>query len=76
MTVLGSRVDASDMLGRLGQPAHWGWVFAFRDYITVVAGIAVLAWPGPTLLVIAILVGIQLVVLGIFQVRGRLPGRT
>lgn len=64
MTGPGSRVDASDMLGRLGR--HWGWLFAF-GVITVIAAIAVLAWPGPTLLVIAILVGIQLVVLGIFR---------
>ncbi len=64
MTGPGSRLDASDVLGRLGR--HWGWIFAY-GVITVVAGIAVLAWPGPTLLVIAILVGIQLVVLGIFR---------
>ena len=64
MTGPGSRADASDVLGRLGR--HWGWVFAF-GVITVVAAIGVLAWPGPTLLVIAILVGIQLVVLGIFR---------
>jgi uncharacterized membrane protein HdeD (DUF308 family) len=52
------------MLGRLGR--HWGWILAF-GIITVIAGIAVVAWPGPTLLVLAILVGIQLVFLGVFR---------
>ena len=58
------RPDAADMLGRVGR--HWGWALAF-GIITVIAGIVVLAWPGPTLLVIAILFGIELVVLGVFR---------
>lgn len=64
MAGLGSRVDAGDMLGRVGR--HWGWVLAF-GVITLLAGILVLAWPGPTLLVLAVLFGFQLVVLGIFR---------
>lgn len=58
------RPDAADMLARVGR--HWGWALAF-GIITVLAGIAVLAWPGPTLVVIAIWFGIELVVLGIFR---------
>jgi uncharacterized membrane protein HdeD (DUF308 family) len=58
------RPDAADVLGRVGR--HWGWALAF-GIITVIAGIVVLAWPGPTLIVIAILFGIELVVLGIFR---------
>jgi uncharacterized membrane protein HdeD (DUF308 family) len=58
------RPDAADVLGRVGR--HWGWVLAF-GIITVLAGIVVLAWPGPTLVVIAIFFGIELVVLGIFR---------
>jgi uncharacterized membrane protein HdeD (DUF308 family) len=58
------RPDASDVLGRVGR--HWGWMMAF-GIITVAAGIVALAWPGPTLLVIAIVFGIELVVLGIFR---------
>ena len=58
------RPDAADMLGRVGR--HWGWLVAF-GIITVLAGIAVLAWPGPTLVVIAIWFGVELVVLGIFR---------
>jgi uncharacterized membrane protein HdeD (DUF308 family) len=61
---LPQRPDAADMLGRLGR--HWGWMLAF-GIITVIAGIVVLAWPGPTLLVIAVLFGIELVVLGVFR---------
>ena len=58
------RPDPADVLGRLGR--HWGWMLAF-GVITVIAGIVVLAWPGPTLLVIAVLFGIELVVLGVFR---------
>lgn len=44
----------------------WGWVLGF-GLVTLAAGIAVLAWPAETLLVIAVLFGIQLVVTGIFR---------
>jgi uncharacterized membrane protein HdeD (DUF308 family) len=58
------RPDPADFLGRLGR--HWGWALAF-GIITVIAGVVALAWPGPTLLVIAILFGIELVWLGVFR---------
>jgi uncharacterized membrane protein HdeD (DUF308 family) len=58
------RPDAADILARVGR--HWGWALAF-GIITVIAGIVVLAWPGPTLVVIAILFGVELVWLGIFR---------
>jgi uncharacterized membrane protein HdeD (DUF308 family) len=58
------RPDAGDVLGRVGR--HWGWMLVF-GIITVAAGVIALAWPGPTLLVIAILFGIELVVLGVFR---------
>ena len=58
------RPDPAEMLGRLGR--HWGWALAF-GIITVIAGVVVLAWPGPTLVVIAILFGIELVWLGVFR---------
>lgn len=54
----------AEMLARLGR--HWGWVLAY-GVLTMVAGIAVLAWPGETLLVAAVLFGIQLIVSGIFR---------
>ena len=58
------RPDPADLLGRVGR--HWGWALAF-GIITVFAGVIALAWPGPTLLVIAILFGAELVVLGVFR---------
>jgi uncharacterized membrane protein HdeD (DUF308 family) len=58
------RDDPADVLARVGR--HWGWVFAFGA-LTAIAGVAVLVWPGPTLQVIAVLFGIQLVVYGIFR---------
>jgi uncharacterized membrane protein HdeD (DUF308 family) len=58
------RPDPADMLGRVGR--HWGWLLAF-GIVTVAAGIVALAWPSATLLVIAIVFGIELVVLGIFR---------
>jgi uncharacterized membrane protein HdeD (DUF308 family) len=52
------------MIADLGR--HWGWVLAY-GILTVLAGVAVLAWPGETLLVLAVLFGIQLIVSGIFR---------
>lgn len=45
---------------------HWIWVMAF-GIVTSLAGLAALAWPGPTVAVIAVLFGVQLILLGIFQ---------
>lgn len=57
-------IEFADLLARLGR--HWGWVLAF-GLITFAAGIAVLVWPGETLLVVAVLFGIQLIVAGLFR---------
>ena len=54
----------ADVLVRAGR--HWGWMMAF-GIISLLAGVVVLAWPGPTLIVVAVLFGIQLVVTGIFR---------
>ena len=54
----------ADMLSRLGH--KWGWVLAY-GIVTLAAGVAVLIWPGETLLVIAVLFGVQLIVSGIFR---------
>lgn len=56
--------DPAEMLGRLGR--HWGWVLFF-GVITVVLGILALAWPGHTLIAIAVVFGVQLVVMGVFR---------
>jgi uncharacterized membrane protein HdeD (DUF308 family) len=58
------RSDPADMLARVGR--HWGWLLTF-GIISLAAGIVVLVWPGKTLVVIAVLFGIQLIVAGIFR---------
>ncbi|MGZ4626448.1 MAG: HdeD family acid-resistance protein [Kineosporiaceae bacterium] len=61
------REDIADTLGGVGR--HWGWLLAF-GIVTVLAGIVALVWPGKTLVVIAVLFGIQLIVAGIFEFVG------
>jgi uncharacterized membrane protein HdeD (DUF308 family) len=58
------RGDPADMLGRLGR--HWGWVLFF-GVVTLALGILALVWPGHTLIAIAVVFGIQLVVMGVFR---------
>jgi len=52
------------MVVRVGR--HWGWVLAF-GVVTLLVGVAALVWPGRTLIVVAVLFGIQLIVTGIFR---------
>jgi uncharacterized membrane protein HdeD (DUF308 family) len=54
----------TDRVTRLG--GHWGWVLAY-GVITVLAGIAALAWPAPTIVVLAVVFGIQLIVTGVYR---------
>src|SRR5215813_5721082 len=58
------RRDPADMVAGIGR--HWGWVLAF-GIITLAVGVIVLAWPSETLVVVAVLFGIQLIVMGIFR---------
>jgi uncharacterized membrane protein HdeD (DUF308 family) len=55
---------SAEMLTRVGR--HWGWVLGY-GIVTLLAGIVVLAWPGETLLVVAVLFGVQLIVAGVFR---------
>jgi uncharacterized membrane protein HdeD (DUF308 family) len=66
-TTLGQ--EPADLISQVGR--HWGWVLAY-GIITVLAGVAVLAWPSETLLVIAVLFGVQLIISGIFRFVGAL----
>src|SRR5262249_50652202 len=59
--------DIGDQLGRIGR--HWGWLLFFR-ILMVAAGICAGAWPGPTVEVLAVLFGIQIIVSGIFSFIG------
>ncbi|HEY9240902.1 MAG TPA: HdeD family acid-resistance protein [Streptosporangiaceae bacterium] len=56
--------DIGDQLGRLGR--HWGWILFF-GILMVIAGVFAVAWPGPTVLVLAVLFGLQILVSGIFS---------
>ena len=56
--------DIGDQLGRIGR--HWGWVLFF-GILMLAAGICAVAWPGPTVVVLAVLFGIQIIVSGIFS---------
>ncbi len=60
----GMRGDPADMMARVGRA--WGWVLAF-GIITLAIGVLALAWPGRTLIVVAVLFGAQLIVMGIFR---------
>jgi uncharacterized membrane protein HdeD (DUF308 family) len=61
--------EPTDLISQVGR--HWGWVLAY-GILTVLAGVAVLAWPSETLLVIAVLFGVQLIISGIFRFVGAL----
>jgi uncharacterized membrane protein HdeD (DUF308 family) len=58
------RTDAADMLAGVGR--HWGWALFF-GIVTVLAGLLAVVWPGRTIVVVAVLFGVQLVVAGIFR---------
>ncbi len=44
----------------------WGWVLFF-GIVTLAVGLAAIVWPGRTIVVIAVLFGVQLLVWGIFR---------
>jgi uncharacterized membrane protein HdeD (DUF308 family) len=59
----GQAAGAEKMLGSLGR--SWGWLLAF-GVLTLVAGLVAVAWPGRTVVVLALVFGAQLLVGGIF----------
>lgn len=54
----------ADLVGGAGR--HWEWVLAF-GIVTIAVGVLVLAWPGRTIGVLAVLFGIELIAAGIFR---------
>ncbi|MGW3245240.1 HdeD family acid-resistance protein [Streptomyces sp. NPDC001070] len=56
--------DPDEVLGKLG--ASWGWSLGFA-LATLVAGVIVLVWPDETLHVLAVVVGLYLLVAGVFR---------
>jgi uncharacterized membrane protein HdeD (DUF308 family) len=56
--------DPAEMVTAFGR--SWGWILFF-GVMTLIAGVLTVAWPGRTILVVAVLFGIQLLVGGIFR---------
>ncbi|MFE7774984.1 HdeD family acid-resistance protein [Streptomyces sp. NPDC057445] len=56
--------EPQDVLADLG--GSWGWALGLA-LVTLVPGIVVLVWPNGTLHVVAIIIGLQLLVTGIFR---------
>jgi uncharacterized membrane protein HdeD (DUF308 family) len=65
-------VGAEGVLGRFGR--SWGWLLAF-GVLTLVAGLVAVAWPGRTVVVLALVFGAQLLVGGIFWFGAALSSR-
>jgi uncharacterized membrane protein HdeD (DUF308 family) len=60
------------VVGRFGR--SWGLLFAF-GMLTLIAGLIAVAWPGRTVVVLAIIFGVQLLVGGIFWFVAALSSR-
>jgi uncharacterized membrane protein HdeD (DUF308 family) len=63
----GGGTDVHDHVTRVGRA--WWWPALF-GVVSIIAGILALAWPGPTLLVLAVLFGAELIVWGIYRLVG------
>jgi uncharacterized membrane protein HdeD (DUF308 family) len=61
---LDARSDIAEVLAGIGRA--WGWVLLF-GFGTILLGIVVLVWPDKTIVVVAVLFGIQLILAGIFR---------
>lgn len=55
--------SAAEPLGQVGR--SWGWLLAF-GVLTLLAGVAALVAPGPTIGIISIVFGVQLLIGGLF----------
>lgn len=63
----GGGTDVHDQVTRVGRAWWWPAIFGV---VSIIAGVLVLAWPGPTLVVLAVLFGIELIVWGIYRLIG------
>jgi uncharacterized membrane protein HdeD (DUF308 family) len=63
----GGGTDVHDHVTRVG--GAWWWPALF-GVVSIIAGVLALAWPGPTLLVLAVLFGAELIVWGIYRLVG------
>ena len=62
-----SGTDYHDQVTRVGKAWWWPAIFGV---VSIVAGLLALAWPGRTLLVLAVLFGIELIFWGIYRLVG------
>jgi uncharacterized membrane protein HdeD (DUF308 family) len=60
------RADQRQALSWWARPRMWEWALAF-GVVSGLVGAMVLAWPGRTLTVVAVLFGVQLIAAGIFR---------
>jgi uncharacterized membrane protein HdeD (DUF308 family) len=58
---------AARMAGAIDRPDGWMWVVA-GGLLSVAAGVVALAWPGATVLVLAILLGLRLLTFGLAEI--------
>jgi uncharacterized membrane protein HdeD (DUF308 family) len=63
----GGGTDVHDHVTRVGR--SWWWP-AFFGVASIIFGVLALAWPGETLLVLAVVVGIELIIWGIYRLVG------
>ncbi|MFE6843121.1 HdeD family acid-resistance protein [Streptomyces sp. NPDC057686] len=56
--------DPEDVLKQVGSTWHWALGFALA---TLIPGILVLVWPDETLHILAVIIGLQLLVAGVFR---------
>ena len=59
--------DTHDQMTRVGRAWWWPAIFGV---ISIIAGVLALAWPGPTLVVLGVLFGVELIVWGIYRLIG------
>jgi uncharacterized membrane protein HdeD (DUF308 family) len=64
---VGGGTDVHDQMSRVGR--SWWWP-AFFGVVSIIAGVLAVAWPGPTLVVLAVVVGVELIVWGIYRLVG------
>ena len=64
---VGGGTDVHDHVTHVGRA--WWWP-AFFGVVSIIAGVLALAWPGPTLLVLALVFGVELIVWGIYRLIG------
>ena len=62
-----SGTDVHDHVTRVGRAWWWPAIFGV---VSIIAGVLALAWPGPTLVVLAVLFGAELIVWGIYRLVG------